>query len=83
MIRHFSWKGSAFDRDERAKREALRQQRTELCVSDTDALPRLVPHQCPVEGAMTIEVGQPCNWCGQTEPEPMPAVFRPRNRRAA
>ncbi len=42
-----------------------------------------VPHQCPVEGRMEIEAGQPCNWCSRTEPAPMPGVFRQSNRRAA
>jgi hypothetical protein len=41
----------------------------------------MVRHHCPVDGAMEIEAGAPCNWCGKTEPVPMPAVFR-SNRRA-
>jgi hypothetical protein len=41
----------------------------------------MVRHDCPVDGAMEIEAGLPCNWCGKVEP-PMPAVFR-SNRRAA
>ena len=61
----------------------LRMQHADLRASDADGNAGLVPHQCPVEGWMRIEAGQPCNWCGRTEPEPMPAVFRPRNRRAA
>jgi len=43
----------------------------------------MVRHHCPVDGAMEIEAGAPCNWCGKVEPAvPMPAVFR-SNRRAA
>ncbi len=55
--------------------------RTDLCATDTAQTPRLTLHHCPVEGWMEIEAGQPCNWCGRTEPAP--AVFRPRNRRSA
>jgi len=43
----------------------------------------MVRHHCPVDGAMEIEAGAPCNWCGKVEQAvPMPAVFR-SNRRAA
>ena len=42
----------------------------------------MVRHHCPVDGAMEIEAGLPCNWCGKVEQAvPMPAVFR-SNRRA-
>jgi hypothetical protein len=41
----------------------------------------MVRHYCPVDGAIEIEAGAPCNWCGKVEP-PMPAVFR-SNRSAA
>ena len=39
-------------------------------VPATETLPgALVPHACPIEGAMHIEAGQPCNWCGHIEEE--------------
>lgn len=31
------------------------------------APPRMVDHDCPVEGPMVIEAGKPCNWCDQLD----------------
>lgn len=30
----------------------------------------LVDHHCCVDGHMQIAVGEPCNWCGRSEPQP-------------
>lgn len=30
----------------------------------------LVRHRCDVQGLMHIGAGEPCNWCGVTEPAP-------------
>lgn len=27
----------------------------------------MIEHDCPVEGLMMIEAGQPCNWCDELD----------------
>lgn len=36
-----------------------------LDAGDDDAM---WPHVCPVEGTLMIGRGEPCSWCGATEP---------------
>lgn len=38
----------------------------QLCAEngiEQDFSSELIPHDCPVEGLMSIERGKPCNWC--------------------
>lgn len=30
-------------------------------------MPELVEHNCPLEGDILIEEGQPCNWCDELD----------------
>lgn len=36
----------------------------------------LLRHDCPIEGEMMIETGEPCNWCGAYEGKQLIAAPR-------